>query len=153
MRLTKNFELSEFLINSKGIDLHPSDTILLNINYLVNITLQPMRDFFNKPIVITSGYRDENLNKLIGGAKYSSHLSGRAVDFHIIKDGISRMPLWTTAFKIYEYIPFTQLIIYPEEIRYHIETDNENFKKEVLIKGVKEYINVSRLFGEVIYER
>ena len=149
MRLTKNFELSEFLINSKGIDLHPSDTILLNINYLVNITLQPMRDFFNKPIVITSGYRDENLNKLIGGAKYSSHLSGRAVDFHIIKDGNSRMPLWITASKIYEYIPFTKLIIYLREHRYHIETHGDDFRREILIKGEKEYFNITKLFEEL----
>jgi hypothetical protein len=34
-------------------------------------------------MIITSGYRSQKLNKLIGGTKNSQHMTGQAVDFII----------------------------------------------------------------------
>jgi hypothetical protein len=46
--------------------------------------LQAIRAFFgNKPIIITSWYRDPVTNKRVGGASQSRHLTGDAIDFYI----------------------------------------------------------------------
>lgn len=42
-----------------------------------------LREEYNNPIIITSGYRHLAHNQSIGGAKNSPHLFGRAVDIKI----------------------------------------------------------------------
>ena len=42
--------------------------------------LEALRQEFNQPMIITSGYRHESYNQVIGGAKNSPHLYGKAVD-------------------------------------------------------------------------
>lgn len=42
--------------------------------------LDQVRDKFDKPITINSGYRTEAHNKEVGGTEHSSHLKGLAVD-------------------------------------------------------------------------
>lgn len=54
-----------------------------NLLVLIADFLQPLRNKLNKPIVITSGYRCERLNKLVGGAINSEHTKGYAVDIHV----------------------------------------------------------------------
>ena len=55
-----------------------SDRILIAPE-LVDI-LHEIREHFNSPVMITSGYRTESHNKKVGGAKKSMHLDGRAAD-------------------------------------------------------------------------
>jgi hypothetical protein len=46
--------------------------------------LESIREYFgNRPMRITSWYRDPLSNKAVGGASNSSHLTGRAVDLYI----------------------------------------------------------------------
>jgi len=45
--------------------------------------LQPIRDRLGKPIRITSWYRPEPFNSRAGGARYSQHLTGKAVDLAV----------------------------------------------------------------------
>ena len=42
--------------------------------------LEKLRIKFNEPMIITSGYRHPAHNMAIGGARYSAHVQGRAVD-------------------------------------------------------------------------
>ena len=42
--------------------------------------LVSLRKDFNEPMIISSGYRHESYNQVIGGAKNSPHLYGKAVD-------------------------------------------------------------------------
>ncbi|NRA68538.1 MAG: DUF882 domain-containing protein [Pseudobacteriovorax sp.] len=42
--------------------------------------LQALRDEFDHPMIITSGFRSPEHNKAVGGSKNSRHLVGEAVD-------------------------------------------------------------------------
>jgi hypothetical protein len=76
MQLTKNFTLAEF--NFRGYDL---DENLIHKAQMLAENLQVIRDFIGKPIKVTSWYRQQHLNTVIGGSKTSQHLVGEAVDF------------------------------------------------------------------------
>ncbi len=67
----------------KGIDNTPSQEIIDNLTALCVNVLEPLREWFGKPLLITSGYRSVALNKAIGGSKTSQHCFGKAADFHI----------------------------------------------------------------------
>ena len=82
----KYFSITE-LCNSKTakkskIDNTPSPEIEEKLVYLIDNCLDPIREKFGKPINVSSGYRCEELNKLVGGAKNSQHKKGEAADLH-----------------------------------------------------------------------
>ncbi len=52
---------------------------------LIFYCLQPIRKLINKPMIITSGYRNKEVNKLVKGVLNSQHTKGEAADF-IIKE-------------------------------------------------------------------
>ena len=58
-----------------------SDAIMIDQTLVV--LLQAIREHFNKPITITSGYRTAAHNAAVGGAKSSQHLLGRAADIRV----------------------------------------------------------------------
>lgn len=65
------------------IDNTPSKAIIDNLQYGVNMVLDPLRRLYGQPIRINSGYRCEKLNKLVGGVPNSWHQVGNAADIHI----------------------------------------------------------------------
>lgn len=76
MKLSKNFELSEFASHD-GAPFPPD--VLSNLQELAK-NLQALRDYLGCPLKINSGYRSPAHNKAIGGAKASQHLLGKAAD-------------------------------------------------------------------------
>lgn len=54
---------------------------------LIFYVLQPLRNKIGKPIIINSGFRNAQVNKLVGGAANSQHTKGQAAD--IIVKGLS----------------------------------------------------------------
>jgi len=86
--LSKNFRLNEFLVSQTasrhGIENIPSKEEFLALVDLCRYVLQPIRDFYKRPLVISSGYRSKELNTKIKGAKNSQHMKGCAVDFEIL---------------------------------------------------------------------
>ena len=85
-----------------GIANEPSSQHLTNLKAVATNIFQPCRDYFGKPLAVTSGYRSPKLNELIGGSKRSQHSKGEALDldaqvyggftnaelFHYIKDNL-----------------------------------------------------------------
>lgn len=63
-----------------GIENKPDNGVVCNLSRLVREVLDPLREEYGRPIIVTSGYRSPKLNKLVGGTKYSAHLDGRAAD-------------------------------------------------------------------------
>ena len=62
-----------------NIDNTPNPIIISHLQQLINF-LNPLREAWGSAIKVTSGYRCEKLNKLVGGSKTSSHLIGYGVD-------------------------------------------------------------------------
>ena len=75
---------------AKGIDNTPSAEIKRNIETLVKNVLQPIRDAWGAPIIVTCGYRCPELNKAVGGVKSSDHLYGCASDIRTKEDTPSK---------------------------------------------------------------
>lgn len=61
------------------IDNYPPNEVLMNLHKLIEF-LNPLREAWGSPIIITSGYRCPELNKQLGGSNTSVHKIGWAVD-------------------------------------------------------------------------
>lgn len=96
MNITKNFTLEELTksatANLLKIDNVPNEQIKAELTKLCTELLQPIRDKYGKPIIVSSGYRSEALNKAVGGSKTSQHRFGQAADIKA-SDGNQRA-LW-----------------------------------------------------------
>jgi len=84
MNISKHLSLKEVVRSNtaikKGIDNNPTKEHLNNLIRLADNVFEPLREYINKPINVSSGYRSEALNKLIGGASGSQHSKGEALD-------------------------------------------------------------------------
>ena len=109
----KWFALKEFVKSNTaarlGIDNNPSEDVKKNIELLVEKILDPLREKFGKPIIVTSGYRCKELNKAVGGAAKSQHMSGEAADIRTVEDSKSaNKELFNLIIEL--GLPFDQLI-------------------------------------------
>ena len=89
--LTKHFSLRELTRSatalSRGIRNEPDAQQLANLKTLA-ATLEAVRVLLgNKPILISSGFRSDALNRIIGGSSTSDHSNGLAADFVCPKYG------------------------------------------------------------------
>lgn len=84
MRLSKNLTLKEVIKSNTatrlGIDNSPTSEHVENLKLLAVNVFQKARDYFGKPLYISSGYRSNDLNNRIGGSKTSQHSKGQAID-------------------------------------------------------------------------
>ncbi|SFO12410.1 Peptidase M15 [Capnocytophaga haemolytica] len=78
MQLTKDFTLEEFACHDKARTPVPTQYVA-NVKRVAQ-SLQVLRDYLKKPIVINSGYRTEEHNKAVGGSPNSQHKVGKAAD-------------------------------------------------------------------------
>tara|TARA_E500000178_G_scaffold66602_1_gene63808 strand:- start:365 stop:811 length:447 start_codon:yes stop_codon:yes gene_type:complete len=110
MKLTKNFSLEEMTKSQtalrKGLDNSPSPHHVICLELLCEHVLQPIRDHFDRPVTITSGYRSPELCAAIGSKITSQHTKGQAADFEI--PGVSNMEV---AEYIRDNLDFDQLIL------------------------------------------
>ena len=93
----------------KGIKNDPSIQVCKALTALIENVLDPLREAYGKPIIVTSGYRCEKLNKAVGGAASSQHVKGEAADIRSVQDTPEENK------KLYDLIvklklPFDQLI-------------------------------------------
>lgn len=78
--ILKNFTMKEMTKTGTGLPNEiPSFEVAFNL-YGTACFLQNLRNKIKMPIVVTSGYRSEAVNKAVGGAKNSAHLRGGAAD-------------------------------------------------------------------------
>ena len=89
-RLTPHFTLGELTKTSVKIDNVPNEEQVKNLKRLCGWLEQLRRRWNNlygegdDPIIINSGFRSPEVNKAVGGATLSNHLTGCAVDIRCI---------------------------------------------------------------------
>ena len=131
----KYFTLQE-LTNSatakrKGIDNTPDESVKKNLTLLVENILDPLREAWGAPIIVTSGYRCGKLNRAVGGAVKSQHLYGQAADIRTVSDKPSENK------KLFDLIrelklPYDQLI---DEYGYnwvHVSYSKKKNRRQIL---------------------
>ena len=117
----------------KGIMNVPLPEQKANLTTLVNKVLDPLREAYGKPIVVSSGYRSPMLNKAVGGAPTSQHCKGEAADI-VPKDRKDMLKL----FELAKALPdFDQLINEKPDKRgvptwIHISYSSSRNRKQVL---------------------
>ena len=89
--LSAHFTLDELTASQaatrKGIDNTPTPDVLRNLQSLAAV-LEKIRTLLGGvSIIVSSGYRSPAVNKAVGGAKNSAHMSGLAADFTAPKFG------------------------------------------------------------------
>ena len=149
MKLSTNFSLSEMTKSQtatrKGINNEPSTAHVENLIHLAESVLQPVRDHFGKPVMISSGYRSPELCEAIGSSSKSQHARGEAADFEIM--GVDNMQL---AMWINKNTNFDQLILEfyepgdPNSGWVHCSAVTEGPRKQVL--------RASKVEGRTKYE-
>jgi len=109
-QLTPNFYLSEMLISQTAsrmrLDNRPTEAVKRNLKLVAEKVLQPVRNHYNKPVVITSGYRSPAVNRAVGGSVSSQHMLGQAVDFTVPSVDNYSVALW-----IRDNLKYDQLIL------------------------------------------
>lgn len=82
-QITKNFSLRELTRSESarraGIANNPTEKEMDNIRYTAQ-QLEKVREYVGRPIIVTSCYRSERVNNLVGGSKTSAHRFGLAAD-------------------------------------------------------------------------
>lgn len=110
-KVSRNFTLEELCASNtakaKGIKNQPGAQEIVCLTSLTQHVLQPLREWWGKPIVIASGYRCPELNRAVGGVQNSQHMKGQAVDLFLDGD-LKKGDRWIDY--ISNHLPFDQLI-------------------------------------------
>jgi len=105
MKLSANFTLDELIKSQvaerKNINNNPTPDVIENLKELCINVLQPIRSHFDKPVIISSGYRSAQICIEIGSSINSQHCLGMAVDCEIW--GISNKDLFNYVRNNLEY--------------------------------------------------
>ena len=110
MKLSANFTLEEMTKSQvalrQGINNNPNATQIDALKELCINVLQPIRSYFDKPVIISSGFRSCELCIAIGSSIHSQHSKGEAADFEIV--GVDNKDLFDY---IKNNIEFDQMIL------------------------------------------
>ena len=90
MKLSEHFELGELTKTKTGIENVPNEEQVNNLKRVCGWLEQLRRRWNNlygegdDPIIINSGFRSPEVNRAVGGATLSNHLTGCAVDIRCV---------------------------------------------------------------------
>lgn len=112
-----------------GIDNTPSPEVIAALTDLTERVLDPLREAWGRPIIVTSGYRCAELNKAVGGVATSHHLRGMAADI-TTGDRTDNRRLFQLASSL--PLPFTQLIDEKGFSWIHISYDPADLRRQIL---------------------
>ncbi len=83
MQLTPHFSLAELIASRtasvRGIDNTPPPEVLARLQATAQM-LERVRTHLGAPVIVTSGYRNRELNVAVGGVTSSDHTTGQAAD-------------------------------------------------------------------------
>ncbi len=128
-KISEHFTYAEAIHSNlaKGIGMNNDLPVefLPKIQQMADMILENVRAHFNKPIQITSWYRNPILNGMLSSKSTSQHILGEAVDFIVV--GVPNMDV---AKYIRDNVTFDQLIL--ERTWIHCSLVSENNRKDIL---------------------
>lgn len=107
--------------------------VLGNIRALALNVLDPLRARIGRPIIITSGYRSQRVNELVGGSETSQHMLGKAADIHI--QGYTPQQMDIVYQTIQMCYDFDQLIFYPSKNIIHVSWNGSKNRRESWVEA------------------
>lgn len=135
MRLSEHFTLEEMtrsqMAKRHGIDNTPNDMQLENLKTLAKGMELVRTKLDSLPIIISSGFRCEALNDLLGSKRTSQHIRGLAADWTCDR--------YAHVARVFEVIaessiPFDQLILeYDSWIHISFPPEGEDPRRQVLV--------------------
>lgn len=140
MKESKYFSLEELLRSETALTAQienlPSWADVENLIDLATLVLDPIRQAWGQPLIVSSGYRSTKLNAVVGGVYSSAHLYGCAADIVL--------PHWTTrkVSELYKLIQemvergdidIDQVIYYRKKKMVHISSAPE-YRKQFIVK-------------------
>lgn len=88
--LSEHFSYSEMTFSAtaqrKGLENIPPGQCYRNLYILCQEILEPIRAEWEEPILVSSGYRCPELNRIVGGVSHSDHMYGCAADIKTLGD-------------------------------------------------------------------
>lgn len=132
VKLGAYFTLEELCVSQtaarRGLSNKPSEEVVKNLGFLVIEVLDPLRIAVGKPLVVTSGYRSPEINRLIGGAPTSDHILGRAADVHQPEMRVRDL----MRLVLHKNIPFDQMIDEFDGAWLHISFRRDGNRRQIL---------------------
>lgn len=127
--LTAHFALEELAATQhREFDNTPPPEVVATLRATALRMEEVRRLLGDRPITVSSGYRSRALNRAVGGARTSAHLTGHAVDFNCYRFG---SPLKVCRAVTESDIAFDQLI--EEGTWVHISFD-PRLRRQVLTR-------------------
>lgn len=106
MQLTANFSLEKLTVTGRNMSNVPNEAEVASLRSLAKLILQPLRDALGQPVMVSSAFRSDTVNRAVGGTATSQHRLGQAADIRV--SGMSSVEL---AKKILALgLPFDQVI-------------------------------------------
>lgn len=140
-QLTKHFTLKEALASktatARGLDNTPSPEELATIHRTA-IKLEQVREILGQPMIITSWFRSEEVNKAVGGVPNSQHRFGEAVDFVCTK--VTPAEICAALRKYRELLGYDQLILEPSWVHISFLTARHSRDREPR----RQYLDLSK---------
>ena len=160
MKLSRNFILSE-LANKQGDKTKPL-YLFTEQSERFNSLIQDFRDLYRYPIDPTSGYRQFEYNKRVGGDPNSLHLRACAMDFIDLKKYSEYFIIGTWFYVLNEEGIIGAVNIYKNDgyYRYHLEAFSDVYlnyiSNRIRVYTNKTHYNILREFYlplgiEVVY--
>lgn len=140
MQLSKHFVLREFTksdtATSRGLSNAPNASELSNLTHMA-AQLEKIRAHIGAPIVITSGFRSEAVNKAVGGVATSAHRLGLAVDCRAPGFGTARLLAEAiVSMQKQRLIDFDQVILYSNRIHLGFKLPESKNRRQSLTARV-----------------
>tara|TARA_R100001086_G_scaffold41890_2_gene18460 strand:- start:257 stop:700 length:444 start_codon:yes stop_codon:yes gene_type:complete len=135
MMLSDHFSLAEFTKSQtairKGIKNDPNDAAIENMRLLCENILEPVRQHYDIPFTLNSGFRCLALNEAVGSSPRSQHVTGQAADFEVPTIANKDLAHW-----IMDNLDYDQVLLEfykegdPSSGWVHCSYDNGNNRKQ-----------------------
>lgn len=118
-RLSEHFTLEELTYSRTAVENaianEPPAQAKASLQHLAGCLLEPLRQLYKKSIAVLSGYRNKEVNRLVGGVATSQHVKGEAADCYTPEGPEKLLELLMRS-----GLPFDQAILYKRRRFLHL---------------------------------